>query len=180
MNKITVNKLTKLAIFLTLSIVLSYFESFIPLPIPGVKLGLANIAGLLVLYIFSIKEFLLIGITRVLVVGLLRGSLTSFLFSLSGFILSSIVVILFYVLQKGSIFGLSISSACFHIIGQIIVCAILYSNILIINYLPILLLTSIASGLIVALFVSVILKRLGNILMNKDGEALNENENEKI
>ena len=59
-----------LAIFLALAILLNYIENFIPviIPIPGVKLGLANTMGLIVLYFFGRGEYGLLGFFRVLIV----------------------------------------------------------------------------------------------------------------
>lgn len=158
-------RITRLAVLLALSVVISYFESFIPIPIPGVKLGIANVINLLVLYLYSIPEFVLIGLLRVLIVGLIRGSLISFLFSFTGYALSTIVVIIFYLCKKGSIFGLSIASAISHSLGQIIVCMIIYKASIFVNYLPFLLITSIISGTLVALLASVVLSRLKNLLI---------------
>ena len=95
-----IKKLTQLSLFLAIGIILNIVESMIPipLPIPGIKLGLANTIGLIVLYYYSPKEYLYIGFLRVLVVGLLRSGLfsVSFLLSLSGWFLSSLVTLVLY------------------------------------------------------------------------------------
>ena len=76
-------KIVRLAIFLAMGVVLNIVESFIPIPIaiPGVKLGLANTMGLIVLYYYSPKEYFVLGGFRVFIVGLLRTGIgsTSFL-----------------------------------------------------------------------------------------------------
>ena len=89
------NKIVRLAIFLALSIVLNIVESMIPLPIaiPGIRLGLANTMGLIVLYFYSPKEYIALGILRVFIVGLLRTGIgsVSFMLSLSGWFLSTAI-----------------------------------------------------------------------------------------
>ena len=124
------HKIIRLAIFLALGIVFNIVESLLPLPIPlpGVRLGLANTMGLIVLYYYSPKEFLAIGFLRVFFVGLLRTGIGSvaFTLSLSGWALSSLIVLIVYFFHKVSIYGLSIISAIFHSVGQIVMVMILY------------------------------------------------------
>ena len=95
-NSKKINKLTQLSLFLAIGIILNLVEAMIPLPIsiPGVKLGLANTIGLVLLYYYSEKEYLLIGLARVIFVGLLRTGLFSmtFVISLGGWFLSSLIV----------------------------------------------------------------------------------------
>ena len=154
--------LSRLAMFLAVGIILSIFESMLPVlvPIPGVKLGLANTVGLLVLYFYSPKEYIGIGFLRVLIVGLLRSSVMTFTISFSGWLLSSLIVLLFYFFKKASIFGLSIISAVGHSVGQILMVMLYYKMPLMINYLPILLFTSIISGALIAYLSSIVLKHL--------------------
>ena len=75
-----------ISMFLSLSIILQIAESFIfiPLFLPGIKLGLANIVTVIVLYVYGIKEAGKIGIMRIFIAGILRNGLgMNFLFSLS-------------------------------------------------------------------------------------------------
>jgi len=163
-----IHKITRLAVLLALGIVLNIVESLIPIPIaiPGIRLGLANTITLIVLYMYTPGDYLLIGFLRVLTVGLLRTGLgsTAFLFSVSGWLLSSIISLIIYSFHKASIFGLSIASSCFHQVGQIIVCILLYSQISFINYLPILLASGIISGVLVAFISYFTLTKLDKIL----------------
>lgn len=159
-----IRKITQLSLFLAMGIILNIVESFIPLPIsiPGVKLGLANTIGLVLLYYYSPKEYAYIGFLRVLVVGLLRTGILSisFALSLSGWFLSTLVAIILYMIKKFSIYGLSCVSAVFHGIGQIIVVMIIYSSPGLILYLPILMISGIISGNLTALVTSLILSKL--------------------
>lgn len=161
MRNSKIRRLTRLALFLAIGVILNIIESMIPLPIPipGVKLGLANTIGLIVLYFFGVKEYVLIGLLRVLLVGLLRTGIASpaFFLSLGGYVLSTLVTVIFYLIVKPSIYGLSLISALFHPTGQIIVAIIYYNQIYFINYLPILLISGAISGVLVAIIASKIL-----------------------
>ena len=164
----TIKKLTSLSLFLAIGIILSIVESMIPLPIPvpGVRLGLANTVGLVLLYIYSPKQYLYIGFLRVVMVGLLRTGLfsISFYLSLSGFVLSHLIVLILYYLNKFSIYGLSITAALFHGVGQMITVMFIYSTSGLILYLPILMLSGIISGALTALITSIFLIKVSPYL----------------
>lgn len=170
----TIRKITQLSLFLAMGIILNIVESLIPLPIsiPGVKLGLANTIGLVILYYYSPKEYAYIGFLRVLVVGLLRTGIfsISFFLSLSGWFISTLVAIILYYFKKFSIFGLSCASAVFHGIGQILVVMLIYDSAGLILYLPILMLSGVISGTLTALVTSLVLSKLDkhiNYIVNK-------------
>ena len=81
---------------------------------------------------------------------------------LAGWLLSSIVTLIIYMFHKSSIYGLSIISALFHQVGQIIMISLFYSNPGMVLYLPILMVTGAISGLLVAFVTTKIL-----LLLNK-------------
>lgn len=147
-----IKKFTRLSMLLTLSVVLNIIESFIPIfngSIPGLKLGLANVIVLIVLYLYSFKEAIYISILRVFLVGMLRTGLFSmtFFFSLGGAILSVLIMGLTKK-TKLSIIGVSILGSISHSIGQILIAVLLIQNIYIIYYTPWLLLFSIPTGIL--------------------------------
>ena len=160
----TIKKITRLSLFLALGIILNLVESMIPLPIaiPGVKLGLANTIGLVILYYYSPKEYISIGFLRVLIVGLLRTGLFSvaFILSLSGWFLSTLIVVILYYLKKFSIYGLSCISAVFHGVGQMIAVSIIYNTFGLVMYYPILMISGIITGLLTALLTSLVLLKV--------------------
>ena len=165
-TKNKINRLTQLSLFLAMGIILNLIESMIPLPIaiPGVKLGLANTIGLVLLYYYSEKEYVLIGFARVLFVGLLRTGIFSmtFMISLAGWFLSSLIVVIFYKLKSLSIYGLSVISAIFHGVGQIVVVMIYYNTTGIVLYLPILMITGIITGLLTSGVTALILSKVNS------------------
>lgn len=160
-------KYMRLVMLLSFSIVLSILESFIPLfngYIPGLKLGLANIIVLIVLYKYDTKDVFFVSILRVIVVGLMRTGLFSvnFFFSLSGALFSAVSMILFKKTRL-SMIGVSFVGSIFHSIGQILIAILLLKNNNMIYYLPWLLLFSIPTGL----FVGYVSKKLLSELDDK-------------
>ena len=111
------------ALFLALAVIANYIEHLIPLPFifPGVKLGLANSVGLIVLYYLGRKPYAVFGILRVLLSGLFTGFGSSFFIALGGTIVATIITILVSSFTKSSIFGVSASGAVFHGLGQVLV-----------------------------------------------------------
>ena len=153
----------RLSMLLSISIILNILESFIPIfNFPGIRIGLANIITLIVLYTYGSKDAIYISILRVLLVGILRTGLFSiaFYFSLFGSIFSIISMIIFKK-TKLSIIGVSIVGAIMHNVGQI-TAALFLINTNLIYYMPILLITSIITGTIIG-FIS---KELLNFTQN--------------
>ena len=148
-----IKKITRLSILLSLSIVLSIVESLVPVfngIIPGLKIGLANIAIMIALYAYGIKEAIFVSIARIFIVGMLRTGLfnITFFFSISGAILSLIAMFIFKKINIFSIIGVSIIGSIFHTIGQIIVAILFVQNMNILYYLPALLICAIITGVL--------------------------------
>lgn len=153
----------RLSMLLSISIILNILESFIPIfNFPGIRIGLANIITLIVLYSYGSKDAIYISVLRVILVGILRTGLfsTTFYFSLFGSIFSIISMIIFKK-TKLSIIGVSIIGSIMHNIGQIIAALILLNTNLM-YYIPLLIITSIISGTIIG-FIS---KELLNFTQN--------------
>lgn len=149
-------KFTRLSLLLALSVALNIIESSLPLFngfIPGLKLGLANIVSLFVIYEFGLKDALYVGILRVFLVGILRTGLfsTTFFFSLAGVLLSIIIMYIGKKYLKLSIIGVSIIGSIAHSVGQIMVAIALLQMKTMIYYLPWLLLFAIPTGILVGI-----------------------------
>ena len=148
-----VQKMALLGVLTAGAIVIAILESFIPsVGIPGVKLGLANIVILIILYELGIVEAIVVNLLRVLVVGLVRGTFLSmgFLMSLTGAILSLGIMILFYLLiKKFSIIGVSVIGSIFHVTGQILIAMLFLGTAYIFLYLPIIAISAIITGVFV-------------------------------
>ena len=143
-------KMLQCAILLSLALVLSYFERFIPLqmlvPLPGVKLGLANIVTLSAMYLMGVKYAYAILVLRCLMGAMFGGGITSLAFSLSGGLMALTVMLLSARAPLFSIYGVSILGAAAHNIGQICAAMVLMDSIYIAAYLPYLLIVALFTG----------------------------------
>lgn len=156
-----VQKMALLGILTAGAIVIAILESFIPsIGIPGVKLGLANIVILIILYELGVVEAIIVNLLRVLVVGFVRGTFLSmgFLMSLTGAVFSLGIMILFYLLiKKFSIIGVSVIGAIFHVFGQILIAMLFLGTTYIILYLPVIAISAIITGVFVGIVAKLII-----------------------
>ena len=156
-----VQKMALLGVLTAGAIVIAILESFIPsIGIPGVKMGLANIVILIILYGLGIWEAIVVNLLRVLVVSLVRGTFLSmgFLMSLTGAILSLGIMILFYLLiKKFSIIGVSVIGSIFHVTGQILIAMIFLGSAYIFLYLPVIAISAIITGVFVGIVAKLII-----------------------
>ena len=157
-----VQKMALLGVLTAGAIVIAILESFIPsVGIPGVKLGLANIVILIILYELGIVEAIVVNLLRVLVVGLVRGTFLSmgFLMSVTGAVLSLGIMILFYLLiKKFSIIGVSVIGSLFHVTGQLLIAMIFLGTAYIFLYLPFIAVSAIITGVFVGIVAQLIIK----------------------
>ena len=157
----SVRTLAYLSLLLSLSMVLSYLESLIPvfIAVPGVKLGLANAVSLFALYKLGVRYAVPISLLRVLLSSLLFGSVMSLAFSLAGATLSLLSMIILQKVSPLSKVGVSIVGAVCHNLGQIVVAAALLSTSLI-YYLGVLIISGVVSGILIGLLTSYLIKRI--------------------
>ena len=143
-------RLTLCAILIALALALSYTERFIPLqmviPLPGVKLGLANIVTLVALYLMGPKAAFAILIPRCFFGAVFGGGITGLAFSLTGGILAMVTMLLAKKVPIFSIYGVSILGAAAHNIGQILAAMVLMNSRYIGAYLPYLLVVALFTG----------------------------------
>ena len=164
------DKIKSIALFgmmVALAFTFSYLESLIPFDfaIPGVKLGLANLVVVVALYTMKPGEALCIVIIRIFLAGLTFGNAYSLAYSLCGGLLSYAVMLLFKK-TKLSIIGVSMLGGIFHNIGQIIVAAIVLGTARIAYYLPVLLVSGVATGLAIGTVSKLITDRVKIIKNN--------------
>lgn len=142
--------LTICAVLIALAMALSYTERFIPLqmviPLPGVKLGLANIVTLIALYLMGSKAAFAILIPRCIFGAVFGGGITGLAFSLTGGILAMLTMTVTRKIPIFSIYGVSIFGAAAHNIGQIMAAMVLMNSIYIGAYLPYLLGVALVTG----------------------------------
>jgi heptaprenyl diphosphate synthase len=146
-----IRKLTLLANFLAIAIVLNIIESAINvIPVPGAKLGFANVVTLIVIYVYSFKDGITLTIARVLLVSILSGKLLGpiFYMSLSGAVCATLAMGLFKKTNFFGMLGVSVLGSIFHTIGQIIAGIFVIGSIAVVAYLPIMLFLSIPAGIL--------------------------------
>ena len=151
MKKNKVNQMTMCAILISMALVLSYMERFIPLqmliPLPGIKLGLANVVTLMALFFLGTKSAFTILIIRCILGSVFGGGISGLVFSMTGGILAMGVMCIFRQYKRISIYGVSILGAAFHNIGQIFAAIFMMGSVYVIGYLPYLLLVSVFTGM---------------------------------
>lgn len=156
-------KVVHMGMLIALAMVLSFIESQIPafIAVPGIKLGLANIAVVFALYSLGFREALGVSLIRVVLSAILFGSVLSGLYSAAGAILSLMGMAL---LKKSGFFGtvgVSVSGAVLHNLGQIgIACFILRTQALV-YYLPFLILSAVVASIVIGIIAAVLVERLG-------------------
>ena len=155
-------KIATSALMIALAMILSFVESQIPsfFPIPGIKLGLANIAVIFALYRLSIKDAIVVSLIRVVVVSTLFGTSLTLAYSLSGAVLSLLIMVLLKKSDRFSIVGVSVAVGISHNIGQIIMAIILMHNSVISYYLPFLIISGIVTGVVIGLVSAKIVERV--------------------
>lgn len=143
-------KLTLCAVLTALALALSYAERFLPLqllvPLPGIKLGLANIVTLVALYLLGGRYAFAVLLPRCILGAVFGGGITGLLFSLTGGVLAMAVMRLCKNVPLFSVYGVSILGAAAHNIGQIAVAAALLGSAYVFAYLPYLLIVALFTG----------------------------------
>lgn len=161
------NKETKKLVYVTMlsamAIAINLFESaylaFLPF---GIRFGLANIIALIAIELFGIKEMILINFMRVVLGSLLRGTIfgSTFWISAGGVFLSTICLILMRKVLRFPIYSTSMISAIGHSVGQVLVVMNIYQQVGMLAVIPMLLISSIPTGILTGMIASGTLKRL--------------------
>lgn len=154
-------KLAYSALLCAVAIIFGYIESLLPLPIPipGIKLGISN---LVLLFVLCKDKRLAWGImlVKVMLTSLLFSGMTAFFYALAGGILSMLVMIILFSTQKFSIISISMAGGIFHNLGQLCAACILLINIKAFYWLPFLALAGAVAGTILGIVCCVLLERL--------------------
>ncbi len=150
------------AMFAALALIFSYIEAILPLStgIPGVKLGIANLVVILALYNMNFRYAMGINVIRILVAGLLFNGLFGALYSLAGGVVSLTIM---WLLKRTGLFsmaGVSMAGGVAHNMGQLLVASALVSNLKMFVYLPVLMFSGIAAGILIGITASVINERV--------------------
>ena len=167
-EKDTARKVALYGILIALAMVMSFVESLIPVPIPvpGIKLGLANLVTITGLYLVGIPGTVCVTVLRVVLVGFSFGNPYSMIYGLSGSILSLFVMALAKKHRWFSQVGISILGGVFHNIGQITFAAMIVRTAGVFVYLPTLLLAGSIAGTVIGILGGIMTERLVNFTKN--------------
>ena len=158
-------KVAMLGLTIALAMIMSYIEVLVPLSfaVPGIKMGLANIVIIFVLYKFGIKEAALVSLLRVILVSLLFSNVMAMWYSLAGAVLSLSVMWVLKKIDKFSVIGVSVAGGVMHNVGQIIMAIILLGTEQIAIYLPVLIITGTVTGIVIGIVSGLVINRFKNI-----------------
>ena len=154
-------RLVLLAMLTAVAMILSYVESLLPsVGIPGVKMGLANIAVIFALFRFGWKEAAALSLVRVVLVSLLFGSVGAMLYSLAGAVLSLAVMALLRRIDRFSTVGVSVAGGVAHNAGQILMAMLILQTKQLLGYLPVLAVSGIVGGVLTGLTAALLIRRI--------------------
>lgn len=155
-------KTAHLGLFAAVAIIFGYVDTLLPVftMAPGIKLGLANLAAVYLLYTYTWKEAGFVSFIRILVIGFLFGSFSTILYSLAG---AGLSLLCMTAAKRGlglSVIGVSILGGITHNLGQIFVASLIMENANLFYYFPVLLVAGLITGLLIGIVSGETLKRM--------------------
>ena len=156
-------KIAQLGLCTALALILAYVESLFPplfAAVPGIKVGLPNIAVIFVLFRFGFREATFVSCVRVVAVSLLFGNPMTFAYSIVGAVLSLSVMALLRKLDLFSIIGISVAGGVFHNVGQILTAMVLLNTAELGYYLIVLAVTGTLSGALIGICGGIAVRRI--------------------
>lgn len=159
------NRAAYFGVLTALALIFSYIETLIPIQfgVPGIKLGLANLIIVIVLYKTDWREALLLSVVRIILAGFIFGNLFSIVYSLAGGVLSLTVMVLLKRTDRFSVAGISMAGGVCHNIGQLVVAMIAVETYQVGYYLPVLLVAGLITGAVIGAAAGEVLKRIRNL-----------------
>ena len=169
--KLTTKQLTLCALLTAMALALSYLENLFPLslaiPLPGVKLGLANVVTLFALYALGPGQALLILLARCFLGTMFAGNLNALLYSLLGGLAAFGTMNLLSRWRRLSVYGVSAGGAAAHSCGQIAAAVLTLGNPAPLYYLPFLLGVSLFTGTLTGLLAACLFQGLAHTNLMK-------------
>lgn len=159
------NKVAVFGVFTSLALILSYVELLIPINfgIPGMKLGLANLLVVILLYKGCPRDALLLSVIRILLSGLIFGNMFSIFYSLGGGLLSLAVMVFLKKTGQFTVAGISIGGGASHNVGQLLVAMFVVQTYQVGYYHPVLLIAGVITGAVIGILSAEVLKRTQSI-----------------
>ena len=155
-------RMVTLSAIVAVAMILSYVESLIPafVAVPGVKIGLSNIATVFALYALGWPYAICVSVVRVLLSALLFGNFVSLIYSLSGAALALCAMILLKKLNKFSSIGISVAGGVCHNAGQIIAACLVMETAAISLYFIPLLISGTVAGVVIGVIAGNLVERV--------------------
>ena len=173
--RLTTRELTVCAMLVALALALSYLESFFPLslviPLPGVKLGLANVVTLFALYALGPGQAVVILLGRGFLGAMFAGNINALLFSLLGGAAALAMMMLLSRGRRLSIYGVSIGGAAAHNCGQVAAAVWTLGNTAPLYYLPVLLGVSLGTGTLTGVIAAGLFRGLAHTGLLRESRA---------
>ena len=154
-------KIAYYGVFLGFCVLVGWLERLIvlPLPVPGIRLGLAN-AAILVLYHDGVKPAVAINALRIVLVGLMFGGISGFIYSFFGALSAMAVSIPLSRIKRLGVVGVSVAAASAHIVGQLFAAQLMTLSKAVWTYLPWLLVAAVLTGLLTCAIAAAMLRYL--------------------
>ena len=162
MNKGKAAKTAYLGLLTALAVIMGYVEYLIPFrfPVPGVRLGLANVVIVPVLYWFGLPAAFAVSLIRILISGMLFGNAFGMLYSLMGTLLSLPAMEALRKRGRFSVIGVSSAGGAMHNVGQIIAAAAVTESTAVLRYLPVLLIAGDITGCLIGMISLMLIIRI--------------------
>ena len=161
--KISTKQITFLGMILVFAMMVSYIERLIPplIPtLPGIKLGLANIVVLILMYLRGYKTALCLNVLRVLLTGLLFTGVWGTVYAMAGALLSFAAMSAFKASRCFGVVGVSVIGGACHNLGQICVAVLVMDSVKLFYYFPVLLISGVITGALIGYLAGIVINRL--------------------
>ena len=159
-------KVALYGILIALAFIFSYVEALIPLPVPvpGMKLGLANLVNVVGIYTVGAAGTIAVGLIRIVMVGFTFSNPGSMLYALSGGVLSLAAMALAKKMDWFDKTGVSILGGVCHNIGQLSMAAWITGTAGVFSYLPVLLVAGVITGAVIGLLGGLVTERIAPVV----------------
>ncbi len=157
-----VKKMTTLALLSAIALTIFMVEAQIPalVPIPGVKLGLANIATVFTVFAMGAKEGAAVLFVRIFLGAVFAGNFSTIFYSAAGGGCAiGVTILLRKVLKKNQLWVAGCLGAVAHSIGQMVMAVLLTGTPGLFAYLPVMIAVSIVTGLFTGLCAQFLIHR---------------------
>ena len=159
-------KLTRMALLTAIALTIFMVEAQIPalVPVPGVKMGLANIVTVFAVFALGAKEGAAVLFVRIFLGAVFAGNFSTILYSgAGGFCAIAVTILLRKILTEKQLWVAGVMGAIAHSIGQMAMAIAITQTVGLVSYLPMMIICSIITGLFTGLCAQFLLNRGENL-----------------